>query len=172
MPGAIPPRGDGTAAHAAPATSSPGWSEVAVATITYVIHPARLQVWGGNCAIFEVSLGSFLITSVASRQRSRPGHAPGRRDGGWGRDSDGRDGDGHASDNRGQRQPRAVMARAAVAAAVVSEGGDSSCTEGQFQPPAPPCSQLMDTFPAPEMPPRWVRWLPGRDAGGRCCRAA
>lgn len=40
---------------------------------TYVIHPARLQVWGGNCAIFEVSLGSFLIN-----QRWHHASAPGR----------------------------------------------------------------------------------------------
>ena len=84
------PRGDGTSAHAAPATSSLGWSEVAVATPIYVIQPARLQVWGGNCAIFEVSLGSFLITSVASRQLSRPGHTPQRRDRAPCRGSDGR----------------------------------------------------------------------------------
>lgn len=39
---------------------------------------------------FEVSLGSFLITSVASRQHSRPGHAPRSRDRAPCRGSDGR----------------------------------------------------------------------------------
>lgn len=72
----VSPQGDGASTHAAPSTSSPGWSEVAVATPTYVIHPVRLQVCGGNGAILEVSLGSFLIISMASRQCTQPGHAP------------------------------------------------------------------------------------------------
>lgn len=147
-PRAMPPRGDGTAAHAAPATSSPGWSEVAVATITYVIHPARLQVWGGNCAIFEVSLGSFLISSVAWSQRSRPGHAPGTgtEEGtgqGWPGQGQGRAGTtergttegsgGGTVTTRGRDNPGRGQGRAA---AVMSEGSDSSCAEGQFGLPA------------------------------------
>lgn len=88
-PPQTPSSADGASTHAAPSTSSPGWSEVAVATPPYVIHPVRLQVCGGNGAILEVSLGSFLIISMASHQCSQPGHAPQCLEQAWNHGGDG-----------------------------------------------------------------------------------
>jgi len=116
-----------------------------VATRTYVIHPAQRQVWGGNCAIFEVSLGSCLISSVASRQLSQPGHAPQRRDrktchgaavaqgsGGMGRGGTGQWWHGMVVAQGGQGQPASPLGlqrggRAPTAPRDACAGGCSGC---------------------------------------------
>lgn len=139
-----------------------------MATPVYVIHPARLQVWGGNCAISEVSLGSFLITSVASRQLSRPGHASPRRDRVPCRGSDGRGQRWHGA--AGDRQPVAGGQEGALLGTARSAHAARRARGSQQLRRVP--SEVGTLSPLTEMPARAgaVAARGGTEGGG--CRAA